>query len=64
MQRTVLTTDEYVFLSWIRSLTYEQQTVLLKYLKTGKFNAADLSSTLVESYPHNLLDIAKSIRRD
>ena len=64
MQATVLNIDEFIFLSWLRSLTDEQRTVLIKYLKSGKFNALDLSRTLVESYPHDLLDIAKSIGRD
>ncbi len=62
METTALTIDEYIFLNWVRSLTHEQRTVLLTYLKTGKKNPADLSRALAKSYPHNLLNIAKSIR--
>lgn len=61
MQATALKIDEFIFLNWIRSLTAEQRTVLIKYIQSGKFNASDLSRALVESYPHDLLDIAKSI---
>jgi hypothetical protein len=64
MKTTLLTTDEYIFLSWIRSLTNEQRDVLLKYLKNGNKNPADLSRVLAESYPHNLLNIARTIRRN
>jgi len=61
---TVLTIDEYIFLNWVRSLTEEQRTVLLKHLQSGEAKPNTLSPTLLESYPHNLLDIATAICRD
>ena len=57
----ILTIDEYIYLNWIRSLAPDQKAELVEQLQSGTEDAPELSATLAQSYPHDLLNIAKSI---
>jgi hypothetical protein len=57
----VLSIDEYIFLMWTRSLTDEQRENLVQCVKD---NTQELSTALFQGYPHDLLDIARTVSRN
>ena len=61
MKDTILTVDEYIFLSWLRSLSKEEQDLFIGLLKNDDTQLPSSSIAFVQSYPHDLFDIAKSI---
>lgn len=51
-----MSVDRYILLSWFDSLEEADQVALLEALESG--SADRLTPHLVESYPHDLLQIA------